>query len=509
MSRKQIALLLTLLLGVFMGALDIFIVAPALGAIQAGLHTTARTVTWSFTAYTLVLVVTQPLVGKLSDRLGRRWVYIACVLAFGLGSAICATSTAFGPFIIGRGLQALGAGGILPVASAVIADTFPMARRGAALGIVGSVFGVAFIVGPLVGGALTGGLRLGPLVTGWRSIFLVNPPLAALIVLLAIRTLPLRTSHPTKRMTFDWYGAALLALILFCLVFGLTQLDFSRPVANFTNEAAVPIILIGLALCFPFWLNEQRVADPIVAPRVFRRPQLILAMLLSIGAGIVTTSIVFVPQLVEAELHVTKPGAGGFDLIWVALTLTLGTPITGRLIDRVGSRAVLLLGGAMTASALAALLLFGSSDAGIVISLLLLGLGLSTFVGTPLRYIVVNEAPPDRRASSLAVLTVCNSVGQTIVLPLGGALIASAIATVPIGALDLRAVATIHALHMFYAVILALVTVALFLTFNLKSHAAELTDRRVRQQIRSHPSTTRALPQVAPRRGEQEIIMAQ
>ena len=492
MSRQQRAILITLLLGVFMGALDIFIVAPALDAIQGGLHVAPRVITWSFTAYTLVLVVTQPFVAKLSDRLGRRWVYVTCVILFGVGSLLCAQATSFAPFIVGRGIQAVGAGGVLPVASAVIADVFPEERRGMALGFVGSVFGLAFIIGPIVGSVLTSGIHLGTHLTDWHSIFYVNVPLVVIIVLLAARVLPTEAPGLRVGIPFDWNGAFLLALALFCIIFGLTQLDFTSFAANITNEAALPMLVLGLALLVPFWLNEQRAPDPLVDTRAFGRKQLIIAILLSIGAGIITSSIVYVPQLIEATFGLAK-GTGGFYLVWVALTLTIGTPLTGRLLDSLGARQVMLIGSLVSSAAFGLLLVAGGSTFGLIVALLLIGYGLATYAGTPLRYIVINEAPVQRRATSLAVLTVCNSLGQTIVLPLGGALISSALIGVAHGSALATATRTADAIHGYYAIVLGILLVAALLTTQLKSRTQELADRQVRQRQVRHavalPST--------------------
>ncbi|MBA3823132.1 MAG: MFS transporter [Ktedonobacterales bacterium] len=462
MTRKQIWILVTLLLGTFMGALDIFVVAPALSTIQAGLHTTPRAITWAFTAYTLVLVVSQPFVAKLSDLYGRRWVYLACVTLFGAGSALCATSSDFAPFIIGRAVQALGAGGVIPVASAVIADTFPAARRGTALGYVGSVFGLAFILGPLIGAWLTGGAHLGGIVTDWHAIFVVNLPIVAAIILLGWRVLPNVAPMQRADLPFDVRGMVLLAGALFFLIFGLSQLDFSNFAVNFTNEAALPFVLFALFLFVPFIVNERHAADPVVDVRAFSRRQLVIAMCLSFGGGIITSSVVYVPQLVE-RIAGLKAGAGGYYLVFVAITLFLGTPLVGRMIDRYGSRAVMFFGAVTSVIAFLLLLLAGRNLTLIIVALLLLGLGLSTFVGTPLRYIVLNEAAPDRRAASLAVLTVCSSVGQTVILPLGGALIASATGR------D----ATINGIHQYYAVVLIIVTIATALIPLLKSRQTE------------------------------------
>ena len=497
MARKQVWVLVTLLLGVFMGALDIFVISPALGAIQSGLHISPRLITWSFTAYTLVLVVSQPFLAKLSDRFGRRDIYVLCVFLFGVGSAICAIAPSFAPFILGRCIQAAGAGGIIPVASAVVADVFPEERRGMALGFVGSVWGLAFIIGPIIGALLTGGVHVGGATTDWHSIFLVNLPLAALILFLAVRYLPARPPRLRADLPFDWNGALLLALALFCVIFGLTQLDFTNVAINFTNEAAAPLLILGLFFFAPFWLHERTAADPIVDPHAFGHKQMIIAMLLSINAGIVTTSIVYVPQLIEDSLGLKK-GAGGFFLSFVALTLTLGTPVVGRMIDRYGSRAIMLSGGGISIVAFAVLLLAGHSVAGIIIALLLLGAGLATFVGTPLRYIVVNEAPPHRRAASLAVLTVCNSIGQTIILPLGGALIASALVMLRHPTTAQTARQTLAAINLYYVLIVGILVVAALLSGQLKSHLRELADRRMRQRrAQPTPAAPAALPSTA------------
>lgn len=523
MARKHTWLIVTLLLGVFMGALDIFIVAPALGAIQTGLHIPARLTTWSFTAYTLVLVVSQPFVAKLSDLYGRRWIYAGCVALFGAGSALCATSHGFAPFILGRCVQAVGAGGILPVANAVIADVFPEEKRGAMLGLNAIMFGLAFILGPVIGGVLTQGLHLGGLVTDWHAIFIVNLPLAVVVILLALRTLPAVPVRATARAVFDWNGMLLLAAALFLLVFGLTQFDFTAGFAsgiptsmlariaatvqaNITNEAALPFVFLGLAFFVPFILHEMQTVNPIVDVAAFSRKQLVVAMCLSAIGGVVTTSVVYVPQLVENVLGL-RPGAGGFYLFYVAITLFFGAGAVGRLIDRYGSRAIMLGGGIISALGFALLLTVsgmpqaaGNAPLRIIVALLLIGAGLASLVGTPLRYIVANEAQPQHRATSLAVLTICSSIGQTIILPLGGALISSAV-TAP---LDIQhhgpttdAYLTVSAIHSYYGLVLVILLAGLLLATRLKMRRQELADRHIRQATASrqmHATSAAPLP---------------
>src|SRR5512137_1275402 len=169
--------LMVLFLGVLMGALDIAIVAPALPSIQKFFGVGDRLLTWTFSIYVLFNLIGTPLMAKLSDTYGRRSVYVLDVTLFALGSLIVALSpqNMFSVVLVGRALQGLGAGGIFPVASAVIGDTFPIEKRGSALGLIGAVFGLAFLIGPILGGVLLG-------LFGWRSLFLVNLPIAAVVI---------------------------------------------------------------------------------------------------------------------------------------------------------------------------------------------------------------------------------------------------------------------------------------------------------------------------------------
>ena len=138
-SRTRNRLLLVLFVGVLMAALDIAIVGPALPAIQEDFGVSDRALAWVFTIYVLFNLVGTPLMAKLSDRAGRRSIYVLDVALFAAGSLVVAWSPSFGVLLVGRAIQGLGAGGIFPVASAVIGDTFPVEKRGSALGLIGAV----------------------------------------------------------------------------------------------------------------------------------------------------------------------------------------------------------------------------------------------------------------------------------------------------------------------------------------------------------------------------------
>ena len=156
-----------LFVGVLMGALDIAIIGPAMPAIEAEFGLNPRQLPWLFSIYVLMQMISTPLMAKLSDFYGRRAIYILDVAIFLIGSIVVAASHGSGLWLMllaGRAIQGLGAGGIFPVASAVIGDTFPPDKRGRALGLIGAVFGLAFLIGPVIGGLLLG--------FGWQWLFL-------------------------------------------------------------------------------------------------------------------------------------------------------------------------------------------------------------------------------------------------------------------------------------------------------------------------------------------------
>ncbi|HUQ52014.1 MAG TPA: MFS transporter, partial [Gammaproteobacteria bacterium] len=155
-----------LFVGVLLGALDIAIVGPALPAIRDALAVEPRWLPAVFSIYVLLYVIGTPLLAKRSDRHGRRRVFVESLALFGAGSMIAAAAWSLPVLLTGRAIQAFGAAGLLPVAAAVIAETVPLERRGRTLGLIGAVFGVAFLLGPLLGGLL---LR-----SSWRWLFLVN-----------------------------------------------------------------------------------------------------------------------------------------------------------------------------------------------------------------------------------------------------------------------------------------------------------------------------------------------
>lgn len=413
-EKKRNRLLAVLFVGVLMAALDIAIVGPALPTIRDYFGVDDRAVSWLFTIYVFFNLIGTPLMAKLSDSWGRRWVYLADIALFAAGSLIVALAPSFTVVLVGRSIQGLGSGGIFPVASAVIGDTFPREKRGSALGLIGAVFGVAFMIGPIIGGLL--------LLADWRWLFAINLPIALVVLVLASPLLP---SQPAiNRRPFDWPGMLVLALMLSFLTYGLTQIDSARFWASVVSLRVWPSLALALILLPLFVFLERRAADPISNMRLFASRQLSLACLLSFGAGLGESSIVFIPALAVAAFAVTDSTAS-FLLMPVVLAWAVGAPISGRMLDKLGSKAVIISGAGLLTAGILLLSFFPQSWVAFFIAGILIGLGMSSLLGAPIRYIMLNEAPAEERAAAQAVITLFTGVGQLTSAALVGAVAAS------------------------------------------------------------------------------------
>ncbi|MBC5798987.1 MAG: MFS transporter [Candidatus Eremiobacteraeota bacterium] len=451
-DRAHGLLLLTLGLGVFAGALDLGVLSPALPAIAHAFGITPRAVAWTFTLYLFANVVSIPIAAKFSDSLGRRPVYTFCVALFGVGSVLAIAAPSFAVFLLARVIQAAGAGGIFPVATAAIADRVPSERRGSALGMLGAVWGLAAIIGPNVGGIVTHFFS-------WHWIFAANVPLALIVIALAQRHVP---SLPARaRGPLDIAGITTLAVGLLGVMVGLTRLDARTALIG--NEITFAGLAVSLAAFVALFSIERRAVAPIIAPGLFATRQLIVTYGLEVLIGLLEGALFFIPAALVAGDRLTAAGAGGIAAIG-ALMFVVVIPLAGRALDAVGSRVVLLCGAALTALGLglfaAALQTLWLAVAGITLA----GIGFGALLGAPTRYIITNEVPGTMRATAVGVLSVFLIMGQIV----GGSLAGGAVG----GKID-----DVAGYRFAYATFAALAAVTALLTLLLAPRAQERNTR--------------------------------
>jgi MFS family permease len=392
-------LLWTLALGVFAGALDLSVLSPALPALGRDFGVQVSDLAWVFTLYLLVTVLSIALSSTLADRYGRRPIYLACITLFAAGSIVAIAAPNYLVFLAARAIQALGAGGIFPVATATIGDVVPAVRRGSALGIVAATWGLAAVIGPGLGGLITH-------FVSWRWIFVANVPLAAIVFALALTDVPAAPSRRGKSL--DAGGLALLCAGLLALMDGLIA---SRPI--------IGVIGAFILACFGVWETEAKA--PIVPLELLNTPQLTKTYLLEILIGMLEGSLFFIPTVLVGAQGLSY-AAAGFVAALGALTFVAVIPAAGRALDRTGSRDVLLIGAILTELGLAIFALGFQSLPLALLAMVVAGAGFGALLGAPTRYIVTNETPESARATAVGLLSQALIVGQILGSSLAGAL---------------------------------------------------------------------------------------
>ncbi len=436
--NPRLPLLLTLGLGVFLGALDLSALAPALPAIGRELDTATGDLSWVFTLYLLMTVVSIAVMSTLADRYGRKPIYITCILIFLAGSALAIVAQDYNFFLLGRAIQALGAGGIFPVATAAIGDHVPRARRGAALGLIAATWGLAAIVGPLYGGLITH-------FVSWRWIFVPNFAIGGAVIVFALRELS--PDAPRRKGPLDIPGLFLLATGLLFVMYGIT------------GTHVVPVV-IGFLFLGGFWVWQRSAESPIVPPSLLLNGQLAKTYLLELVIGMLEGSLFFVPVVLVGAEHLSAAAAGAVAALGAVMFVVV-IPASGRALDRVGSRNVLLAGTFLTETGLAIFALGFNSLALALLAMIVAGAGFGALLGAPTRYIITNETTPETRATAVGLLSQFLIVGQI----LGGSIA---------GGIMTGAASDESSYRWTYLTFAALALLALVITLFLRSRRAEM-----------------------------------
>jgi MFS family permease len=408
-------LLPLLFVGVLMGALDLAIIGPALPAIQAEFGMTERQLSVLFNAYVLCQMIGTPVIGKFADRVGARLSYMVSIGLFAAGSLLLVVASEPAALYFGRALQGFGGGGIFPVAAVVIANSVAPRERGPALGVLGTVFGLAFLVGPVMGGLL--------LPYGWHWLFLVNIPIAAVLMLGATRLLP--AGGARKQQPLDMAGIVTLAVLLSALVYGLNGIDTGALGASLGAWPTAAALLGAAALVPVFWRVEKRAADPLVRPALLRSAPIVTASLIGSGIGAIQAAGTFYPALAVAAIGVSQ-GVASWMLLPGVVVATAASPVAGRLINRVGNRAV--VGWSLVLVAVS-VLMFGvlpMTVATFIAAGMIGSAGMGGVLGAPLRLLVLDNCEAGERGAAQGLLSNFTSVGRLFGAAFVGSIAASA-----------------------------------------------------------------------------------
>lgn len=403
--------LLALLLGVLLAALDGTIVAVALPTIVGDLGGIEDT-HWVVTAYLLTATASTLLYGRLSDVFGRKPAFLAAVAIFLVGSALCGAAQGIGSLAAARALQGLGGGGLLSLAMTVIADLVPARSRAKYQGLFGAVFGLASVLGPLIGGVVVDN-------TSWRWLFYLNLPLGFVVLAVIATRLPLPTRRRAHRL--DLRGAALLAGsvgFFLCWITRGQEVGYSDPQSWILG-------VVALVLVPTFVLSQRRAPEPVLPLHLFRNPTFALTGAVAFCVGIALfAAILFVPldlQLVQNR----SATASGLMLVAMTTGLLITSVGTGRAVSRTGRHKTPPIAGTVliTAAMLGLTRLdAGTSPAATAGILAVLGLGIG-LVSPVLVTVAQGSVSPGEIGVATASVSFFRNLGGTVGSAVGVAIL--------------------------------------------------------------------------------------
>ncbi len=358
---------------------------------------------WMFTAYLLCETIAIPIAGKLSDIYGRKPFFLGGVILFLGGSVIAGISTSMEMLIVCRGVQGLGAGIMMPVATAAIADLYSPADRAKMQGIMAAIFGVGTALGPIMGGIITDYIS-------WHWVFYINVPIAGLALFLTSREFP--SMETTGRKKVDYLGMSILGVFLLVLLLFFTWAGTDIEWISYESGLMIGAMAVLLAA---FVLIEYRVEDPVVAPRLFKNRTFVCGAFAMLVFGLGMTGAMAYLSMFGIFIFGLTSEEAGYMLIALVAGLMITAMLSGKYVQRTGYRFWIAAGPIISFIAMAYISTLGLGDSIwlLVAGIFLLGIGLGCMMSI-LMVAVQNSAKPEEMGMTTSGVNLFRSIGATV-----------------------------------------------------------------------------------------------
>ncbi len=421
-DRRAWQILIVLCLAVFMLLLDTTVVNVAQVKIKDSLGAGMTQIQWILDSYILAYAVLLLSFGRLGDIYGRKKFFMIGMAIFTAASVLCGASEWIGDrtglsgvylLIFFRVLQGVGGAFMMPQSLSLLTVNFPAEKRGAALGIWGSVVAIGAILGPIIGGLIVTNYD-------WPWIFLINLPVGLVSLYLVHRIVP-ESTDPLASRKIDWTGVVISGVGIFCLVFAC--IEGNR--LGWTSPKIIGLFIASAALLGFFVWWERRVADPIVKIELFQHRNFTVANVIAMVVSFGMLGIFFPMTLFLQEVLGFSPIKAGLAMTPMSLMILVGAPIAGRLSDRIGARWLLCAGTAIMALGILFIIRQTSTSTtalSLAPALIVTGIGMGmTF--SPMTAAAMRDVPPRVAGSASGVLNTTRNIGQVLGIAILGSVL--------------------------------------------------------------------------------------
>jgi EmrB/QacA subfamily drug resistance transporter len=448
-----------LLAALFIGALDATIVSTATPRIVTELSGISL-ISWIFSIYTLTICVATPIFGKLADLFGRKSIFAIGLAVFVLGSILCGAAHTMPELIWFRALQGIGAGALTPVTFTIVGDLYPGQQRAKVQGIFASVWSIAGLVGPLVGGYFVDHVT-------WRWIFYMNVPISLIAFILVFGFM--HEGYVRVSKSIDYIGALTFTIAISSLLFALLA-------GGETYEWSSPIIwglfIVAAVFLLLFIVWERRAKEPMIPLSLFRERRMAIPYTIGFFAFSVTAGVsIYSPIWIQTLLGHSAVSSG-LALMPMTLAWPFAANLSGRLMFKLGAKTFMLTGAVVVTMGTVWLTFLdaGSPYGYLTLILVIIGFGMGCMT-TPIMVVIQNAVAQQQRGVATSTYSLMNALGQTIGVAVFGMLFNSAVSV------QKTSGELVHGMHLIFVLILAIALANLLTIVWLPSHR-KLTEQR-------------------------------